>query len=146
MRCAIASCELRCAVASCDVRVRTQFFEACDVRACGTFLDLRCAITILHVLKKKCPFFGVNYNSVPQKLRILAIKAIFDPRNPFLYDVIDDSMKIKDEITSFNMRYYMNLIKLRLRLRVATIKKASCVWLRVRRDFGLRSCGCGNSK
>ena len=40
----------------------------------------------------------------------------------------------------------MNLIKLRLRLRVATIKKASCARLRVRRDFGLRSCGCGNSK
>ena len=59
LRCAIASCELRCAVASCDVRVRTQFFEACDVRACGTFLDLRCAITILHVLKKKLSFFLV---------------------------------------------------------------------------------------
>ena len=57
LRCAIATCELRCAVASCDVRVRTQFFEACDVRACGTFLDLRCAITILHVLKKKLSFF-----------------------------------------------------------------------------------------
>ena len=57
--CAIASCELRCAVASCDVRVRTQFFEACNVRACGTFLDLRCAITILHVLKKKLSFFLV---------------------------------------------------------------------------------------
>ena len=27
--------------------------------------------------------FGVNYNSVAQKLRILAIKAIFDPKNPF---------------------------------------------------------------
>ena len=38
----------------------------------------------------------------------------------------------------------MNLIKLRLRLRVATIKNASCA--RVRRDFELRSCRCGNSK
>jgi hypothetical protein len=55
-------------------------------------------------------------------------------------------MKIKAEITSFNMRYYMNLIKLRLHLRVATIKKASCARLRVQRDFGLRICGCGNSK
>ena len=86
------------------------------MRACGTFLDLRCAITTSHVLKKKMSFFGVNYNSVPQKLRILAIKAIFDPKNPFLTDSIDDSIKIKAEITSFNMRYYMNLIKLRLRL------------------------------
>ena len=44
--------------------------------------------------EKKCPFFGVNYNSAPQKLRILAIKAIFDPKNPFLTDSIDDSIKI----------------------------------------------------
>ena len=44
------------------------------------------------------------------------------------------------------MRYYMNVIKLRLRLRVATIKKASCARLRVRRGFGVRSCGCGNLK
>ena len=93
------------------------------------------------------PFsLGVNYNSVAQKLRILAIKANFEPKNPFLTNSIDDRIKIKAEITSFNMRYYMNLIKLRLRLRVATIKNASCSRLRVRRDFGLRSCGCGNSK
>ena len=44
--------KLRVAIASCDVRVRTHFFETCDVRACGTFLDLRCAITTWHVLKK----------------------------------------------------------------------------------------------
>ena len=44
--------------------------------------------------EKKMSFFGVNYNSVPQKLRILAIKAIFDPKNPFLTDSIDDSIKI----------------------------------------------------
>ena len=37
-------------------------------------------------------------------------------------------------------------MKLQLRLRFATIKKASCAGLRVRRDFGLRTCGCGNSK
>ena len=103
-----------------------------------------CNHNFAHFEEKKCPFFGVNYNSVPQKLRILGIKAIFDPRNPFLYDVIDDSMKIKDEITSFNMRYYMNLIK--LRLQVATIERASCAQVRVRRGFGLRNCGCGNSK
>ena len=51
--------------------------------------------------------FGVNYNSVAQKLRILAIKAILDPKNPFLTNSIDDRIKIKAEITSFNMRYYM---------------------------------------
>ena len=39
-------------------------------------------------------FFGVNHNSVPQKLRILAIKAIFDPKNPFLTDSIDNSIEI----------------------------------------------------
>jgi hypothetical protein len=49
LRCAIASCELRCAVASCDVRMRTHFFETCDMRACGAFLGLRCAITTSHV-------------------------------------------------------------------------------------------------
>ena len=52
LRCAIASCELRCAVASCDVRVRTHFFETCDVRACGAFLGLRCAIPNLHVFQQ----------------------------------------------------------------------------------------------
>jgi hypothetical protein len=40
---------LQCAVASCDVRVRTHFFETCDVRACGAFLGLRCAITTSHI-------------------------------------------------------------------------------------------------
>ena len=40
----------------------------------------------------------------------------------------------------------MNFIKLRVRLRVATIKKASCARLWVRSYVGLRSCGCGNSK
>ena len=33
-------------------------------------------------------------NSIPLKLRILAIKPIFDPKNPFLTDSIDDSIKI----------------------------------------------------
>ena len=38
--------------------------------------------------------FGANYNSGAQKLRILAIKEIFDPKNPFLTDSIDNSIKI----------------------------------------------------
>ena len=103
--------------------MRTHYFETYDVRACGAFLDLRCAITtslvfleILQGMKKTMSFFGVNYNFIAQNLRILAIKAIYDPKNPFLTDSIDDSMKINAEITSFNMRYYMNFIKLRLRL------------------------------
>ena len=70
----------------------------------------------------------VNYNSEAQKLRILEIKAIFDPKNSFLSNSIDDRIKIKAEITSFFIRYYMNFIKLRLRLQVATIKKASCAF------------------
>ena len=53
-------------------------------------------------------FFVVNYNSVAHKWKILAIKAIFDPKNPFLTDSIDDNIKIKAEIPSFNMRYYLN--------------------------------------
>ena len=91
-------CDSKLQVAMCGSKLRcaraTHFFETCDVRACGTFLDLRCAITTLHILNKKMSFFGVNYNSIPQKLRILAIKAIFDPKNPFLTDSIDDSIKI----------------------------------------------------
>jgi hypothetical protein len=60
--------------------------------------------------------FGVNYVSVAQKLRILAILPIFDPKNPFLADSIDDSRKIKAEILFFRMRYYVYKIKLQVRL------------------------------
>jgi hypothetical protein len=50
-------------------------------------------------------------------------------------------MKIKAEITSLNMWYYMNLIKLRLRLLVATIKKASYTQLQVQQlKIGSKSC------
>ena len=59
--------------------------------------------------------FGVSYNYVAQKLRILAIKAFFDPKNSFMTNSIDARIKIKAEITSFNLKYYMNLTKLRLR-------------------------------
>ena len=48
----------------------------------------------------------MNYNSVAQKLSILAIVAIFDPKNPFLNDSIDVRIKTKAEIRSFYMRYY----------------------------------------
>ena len=41
------------------------------------------------------PFFGVYHNSVAQKLSLLAI---FDPKNPFLTNLIDDRIKIKAEI------------------------------------------------
>ena len=91
-------------------------------------------------MKIKMSFFLVQITILQLKNRG------FQQLKQFMTDSIDDRMKIKAEITSFNTRYYMNLIKLRLRLRVATIKNASCARLRVRRDFGLRSCGCGNSK
>ena len=39
--------------------------------------------------------FGVYSNSVAQKLSLLAI---FDPKNPFLTNLIDDIIKIKAEI------------------------------------------------
>ena len=46
------TCDVRSQVASCDVRVRTQFFEACDVRACGAFSGLRCAIATSQVFQQ----------------------------------------------------------------------------------------------
>ena len=39
--------------------------------------------------------FGVYSNSVAQKLSLLAI---FDPKNPFMTNLIDDRIKIKAEI------------------------------------------------
>ena len=44
--------DLRCVIASCDVQVRTHFFETCDVRVCGAFLDLRGVIATLHIFKQ----------------------------------------------------------------------------------------------
>ena len=46
------TCDVRSQFASCDVRVRTHFVETCDVRACGAFLGLRCAITIWHIFQQ----------------------------------------------------------------------------------------------
>ena len=49
--------------------------------------------------------------------------------------------KIKAEILSFKMRYYVYVMKLQLLLRVATIKNASCARLRVRQlKIGRKSC------
>ena len=88
-------CDSKLRVAKCDVRVQTHFF-----------LNLRCACVRYIFRLAMCDhnfarfeekivlFFGVNHNSVPQKLRILAIKAIFDPKNPFLTDSIDNSIEI----------------------------------------------------
>ena len=59
-------------------------------------------------------FLCVNYNTVAQKLRLFTINAIFDEKNTFLTDSIDVSIKTKAKITSFNRKYYMNLIKLQL--------------------------------
>ena len=136
--------KLRCACANpfwlkLAMCVRAVHFYACEVwsQLC-TFFSNNARYENLNALS-----FAVNYISVAQKLRI---KAIFDPKNPFLNNSIDDRIKIKAEITSFNMTYYMNLIKLRLCLQVATIKNASCAHLRVRRDFWLRRCGCSNTK
>ena len=43
----------------------------------------------------KALFVGVYSNSVAQKLNLLAI---FDPKNSFLTNLIDDRVKIKAEI------------------------------------------------
>ena len=72
----------------------------------------------------------------------------FQQLKQFLTNSIDDGIKIKAEITSFNMRYYLYEFD-KLRLRVATIKKASCagvegLWvveLQVRQlKIGSKSC------
>ena len=117
-------------------------FQACEVGSqLGIFYSNNARYDYFNALS-----FGVNYNCEAQKLRILAIEAIFDPKNQFLTASIDDRIIIKAEITSFIMRYCINSIKLRLQLRVATIKKVSCAWLQVGRGFGMRSCWCSNSK
>ena len=70
--------------------------------ACGAFLGLRCAIASWHLFCNNVRYedwnalsFGVYSNSVAQKLSLLAI---FDPKNPFLTNLIDDRIKIKAEI------------------------------------------------
>ena len=59
----------------------------------GTFFSNKVRYEDLNALS-----FGVYYNSVAQKLSLLAIKAIFDPKNPFLTNFIDDRIKIKAKI------------------------------------------------
>ena len=46
---------------------------------------------------KNAVSFGVNHNFVAQKLRILSINAIFDPKSLFSTNSIDDRIKIKAE-------------------------------------------------
>ena len=123
----------------------TILVETCDVRACGAFLGLRSAIATLHV-------FCVNYNSAAQKLRILAIKVNFDPKNSFLTNSIDDRIKIKTEITSSNMRYCINFNKVAVALascdhqkcKLRAVAGAEGFWvaeLRVRQlKIGEKSC------
>ena len=60
---------------------------------------------------------------------------------------MDDRIKTKAKITSFEMRYYMYILKLHMHLRVATIKKAICKQLRVRQlKIGSKSCFGTNIK
>ena len=95
LRVAICSSKFRCAGAN-------PFVETCDVRACGAFLGLRCALHFGTFFSNNVRYedwntlsFGVYSNSVAQKLSLLAI---FDPKNPFLTNLIDDRIKIKAEI------------------------------------------------
>ena len=79
-------------------------------------------------------------------MRIFVIKAIFDPKNPFLTNSIDDRIKIKAEITSFNMRYYMYIIKVAVALASCDHQKCKLrvvagAELRVRQlKIGRKSC------
>ena len=58
-----------------------------------------------------------------EKLFLGSLRASRAIKNPFLTNSIVDRIEIQAEITSFNMRYYMNLTKLRLRSQLATITK-----------------------
>ena len=101
----LAMCDRKLRVAMCGSKLRC-------AGANPIFWSLRCACVRYIFRLAMCDhnfarfeekivlFFGVNHNSVPQKLRILAIKAIFDPKNPFLTDSIDNSIKI----TSWNYK------------------------------------------
>jgi hypothetical protein len=50
-----AHAHMRCAVACVSVRAKSILKRACDVRACGPFLCVRCAITFCTLLKEKWP-------------------------------------------------------------------------------------------
>ena len=78
------TCDVLQQVASCDVRQQ--------VAMCGcesTFLKLAMCVCAVHfqtceVRSQLCTFLSNNArykDSVPQKLRIFTIKAIFDPKN-----------------------------------------------------------------
>ena len=59
---ACAHAHVRCAVARVRVRAKSILESVRDVRACGTFLGVRCAITLLHTfcdkLARKCYFLS----------------------------------------------------------------------------------------
>ena len=98
------TCDVRLQVAICDVRQQVAMcgcepillklamhFQACDVRwHLGTSFSNNLRYEDWNALS-----FGVYSNSVAQKLSLLAI---FDPKNPFLTNLIDDRIKIKAEI------------------------------------------------
>ena len=50
---ACAHAHVRCAVAHVCVRAKSILESVRDVRACGPFLGVRCAITLLHTLHTK---------------------------------------------------------------------------------------------
>ena len=80
--------------------------ENCNVHGCSAFLGLQKNYRSFTCFSNKARYgnrdalsFGTIYNSVAQKLRILAIKAIFDKKNPFLTNSTVDRIKIKAETT-----------------------------------------------
>ena len=89
LRVAMCGCEsILLKLAMC---VRAVHFQACDVRLhLGTFFSNNARYEDWNAIS-----FGVYSNSVAQKLSLLAI---FDPKNPFLTNLIDDRIKIKAEI------------------------------------------------
>ena len=70
-----------CTSASCDVRADPILVVTCKMRLCGAFSGLRSTTTTSHVLlaimkendNRHLLSFGLSYDSVAQKWRILAI-------------------------------------------------------------------------
>ena len=79
-------------------------------------------------MKILMPSLFVEITILALKYRILAIKAIFDPKNQFLTTSIDDRIDIEVEITSFNIIWYMYVIKVAVALASCDLQKCKlCV-------------------
>ena len=67
---------MRCAVARVRVRAKSILKSVQDVRACGSFLGVRCAITLLHTF----------WNKTDKKWHFSVLKTVLE--RPFLFWII----------------------------------------------------------